>query len=73
MEFSVTNIPFFLKTISPKMARKLFCFLGGCRHIYAYWLQFYEFLEIMSSVKSKSAFGCFPPSHHGEIENKSIA
>jgi hypothetical protein len=31
-------------------------FWGWCRHIYAYWLQFLEFLEINSPrVKSKSA------------------
>jgi hypothetical protein len=30
-------------------------FGGWCRHIYAYWLQFSEFLEINSPVKSKSA------------------
>jgi len=30
-------------------------FLWMMRHIYAYWLQFSEFLEINSPVKSKSA------------------
>ncbi len=41
---------FGLKNNSPKIDRQLF--LGGCRHIYANWLQS---LEIISSVKSKYA------------------
>ncbi len=54
---------------SSKRNRKL-AFWGWCRHIYAYWLQFSEFLEINSPVKSKSAQGRSPPWLHQEIEKK---
>jgi hypothetical protein len=47
------KFPVFEKKKSPKSGRKT-GFLGWCRHIYAYWLQFSEFLEINSPVKSKS-------------------
>jgi hypothetical protein len=52
-----------------KSDRKL-AFCGWYRHIYASWLQFSEFLEINSPVKSKSAYGCSSPWLHQEIENK---
>jgi hypothetical protein len=45
-------------------------FWGWCRHIYAYWLQFSEFLEINSLVKLQSALGCSPPWLHQEIGKK---
>jgi hypothetical protein len=48
------KFPVFEKKNSPKSDRKM-VFWGWCRHLYAYWLQFSEFLEINSPVKSKSA------------------
>jgi hypothetical protein len=39
----------------PVFEKKELAFRGLCRHIYAYWLQFSEFLEIDSPFKSKSA------------------
>jgi hypothetical protein len=53
-DYSVTNSLFFEKNIRQKATENWF-FWGWCRHIYAYWLQFSEFLEINSPVKSKSA------------------
>jgi hypothetical protein len=48
------KFPVFGKKIRQKATENWF--LGGwCRHIYAYWLQLSEFLEINSPVKSKSA------------------
>jgi hypothetical protein len=48
------KFPVLRKTFAKKATENWF-FWGWCRHIYAYWLQFSEFLEINSPVKSKSA------------------
>jgi hypothetical protein len=54
-EYSAANSLFLnKKQIRQKATENWFCG-GWCRHIYAYWLQFSEFLEINSPVKSKSA------------------
>ncbi len=62
MEYPVRNL-YLLKR--PQIEEKLF-FWGSSRQI-CVRIQFQEFVEIMSSIKSKSAQGCSPPGLHQQI------
>jgi hypothetical protein len=63
----------FEKTIRQKVTENWFFFWGGCRHIYAYWLQFSEFLEINSPVKSKLPKDTLPTSGNWKKNTSSTA
>ncbi len=64
---------FNLKKIGLNATEKLF-FWGACHHIYAYWLQFLNTLELMSAVKLNSApLGMLsPPWLHQKFYFKNI-